>query len=145
MRAPGENKSGVEGAHVAAYIVAAGLWVSGALWLVFHHFMMRKTAFGPSPDPLEHWWLVAHGAFAFASLWTLGLLWNVHIVRRWVANRHRLSGGVLLGATLVLMVTGYLLYYVGGDRSRAVIGLIHWGLGLLALLPFLIHWIVRER
>ena len=29
--------------------------------------------------PSEPWWLKAHGAFAFLSLWTAGVLWSLHV------------------------------------------------------------------
>ena len=62
------------------YGVGGGLWLTGILWLIFHYFLARETALGPSPNPLEHWWLSLHGLFAFATLWVLGLLWGAHIV-----------------------------------------------------------------
>lgn len=119
--------------------IGLGLWSSGTLWLVFHYFMQRKGEFGPAPDPLEHWWLAAHGLFAFASLWLLGLLWGRHIVGAWKIGRHRISGVLLLGVLAVLIASGYLLYYSGSDETRSVVSLIHWTLGLALPLPFLVH------
>src|SRR5215510_4702143 len=56
------------------YTIGLGLWITGAVWLLFHYFMVQNGPYGPSPHPLEFWSLAAHGAFAFASLWLLGLL-----------------------------------------------------------------------
>jgi hypothetical protein len=39
---------------------------------------------------------------------------------------------------LLLTVTGYLLYYAGGEESRAAISIAHWIAGLLV--PALLAW-----
>ena len=56
-----------------------GLWGTGAAWLLLHYFFVQEGPFGPGPHPLEFWSIAAHGAFAFASLWMIGLLWSVHV------------------------------------------------------------------
>ena len=81
--------------RVTTYIIGAGLWLSGVLWLIFHYFMVSQTAFGPQPHPLEHWWLSAHGLFAFATLWLYGLLWGRHIVVGWNSKKRRITGSTL--------------------------------------------------
>lgn len=121
------------------YGIGLGLWASGTLWLVFHYFMQEQGEFGPAPNPLEHWWLAAHGLFGFATLWLLGLLWGRHIVSAWKTGRQRISGGLLFGFLIVLIVSGYLLYYTGGDETRSIVSLIHWTIGLALPLPFLVH------
>lgn len=145
MHAPVQTKYLTSARIKAIFVIGAGLWLTGGVWLLLHHFMMRQTDYGPAPDPLERWSLVAHGAFAFASLWMFGLLWGAHIVKRWKAKRHRLSGGLMFVALAALMVSGYLLYYVGDDGWRALIGKGHWIIGLALPLPFALHWIVRAR
>jgi hypothetical protein len=127
------------------YAITLGLWASGAAWLVLHYFLRAKGEFGPEINPAEPWALKAHGAFAFATLWLLGLLWGVHVLNGWHADRRRWSGGILLGVMLVLGLTGYLLYYAGDDALRSVISLAHWIIGLGAPAIFLLHRFVRER
>lgn len=121
------------------YGVGTGLWLSGVLWLVFHYFMRREGEFGPMPNPLEHWWLVAHGLFAFMALWLFGLLWGQHIAGAWRTGRSRISGWFLFGVLAVLIASGYLLYYAGGDETRSIVSPIHWIVGLALPLPFLVH------
>lgn len=122
-------------------VVGSGLWLSGVLWLVFHYFLQRQTDFGPHPHPLEFWWRAAHGLFGFAAVWTFGLLWGRHVVEAWTLGRHRRSGGSLVAVLVLMSLSGYLLYYLGGDRMIATVSMIHWGLGIL--LPFL-FWLHRE-
>ncbi len=119
--------------------VGLGLWATGAAWLVFHYFLQRHGEFGPEPSPLEPWWLRLHGAFAFATLWTVGLLWGVHVVNGWSFGRRRWSGAVMLGLFALLIVTGWLLYYAGSDRLRAAASLAHWSIGLGLPGLYLIH------
>lgn len=125
--------------RLAVYGVGLFLWLSGVLWLIFHYFMVQETEFGPAPHPAEHWFLSLHGLFAFASLWMFGLLWGSHIVGAWKTKRHRVSGSILFGILAALILTGYLLYYPPSDEAVAPIAVIHWGIGLAVVAPFLWH------
>lgn len=128
------------------YIVGAGVWLSGALWLLFHYFFVTQGEFGPTENPLTAWWLRLHGAFAFAAIWIFGLLWAAHITAAWPRRRRRASGFALAGVFLVLIVSGYLLYYVGDDTVRPVISVLHWSIGLAAPAFFVLHRIrLRKR
>jgi cytochrome b561 len=46
---------------------------------------------------------------------------------------------MLFAVLAVLIASGYLLYYAGGDETRAIASVIHWGLGLIVLIPFILH------
>lgn len=126
------------------YGVGAGLWLTGVLWLIFHYFMQRQTDFGAQPHPLEFWWRASHGFFGFASLWTFGLLWGAHIVGAWKSRRHRLSGGLLFGILVWLTGSGYLLYYLGSDELISTVSLLHWSVGLILPVPFIVHRFTRR-
>lgn len=125
--------------RVGVYAVGAGLWLTGGLWLVCHYLLPRPGEPGVGPHPLEPWWLTLHGAFAFAALWVLGLLWGVHVVEGWALGKRRLSGVALLSAFGLLVVSGYLLYYLGNELAREVTGIVHWGVGLVSPAVFLGH------
>src|SRR5262249_54829122 len=75
--------------RLAVYLISSGIWATGALWLLFHYFFVRETAFGPSPHPLEFWSRAAHGAFGFAALWLFGVLWGAHVIEGWRSLRRR--------------------------------------------------------
>ena len=125
--------------RVSFYAIAAGLWLSGAAWLVAHYFLMRSSPFGTNPHPLEFWSRAAHGAFGFASLWLLGMLSTAHIPTGWRNQQRRWTGGLMLAVFACLMVSGYLLYYLGDDRLIATTALLHWSVGLAGPLAFLLH------
>jgi hypothetical protein len=131
--------------HGPVYCVCLGIWLTGVCWLIFHYFFTQQRAFGATHHPMEHWSLVAHGAFAFASLWLVGFLWGTHIVKRWRLRRHRKTGGTLFAAAFLLIVSGYLLYYLSDEEWRAIAAIAHWIIGLAAPLPFFAHWLIRAR
>ena len=130
--------------EVLVYAVFGLLWISGGGWLVFHYFLQQIGEFGALPNPLETWWLRLHGAAAFASLWLLGLLWPIHLVPGW-KSRRRPSGVVLSVFIAVLVLSGYLLYYAGGDRVHEVVALVHWLVGLALAAPLLLHGLRGRR
>lgn len=125
--------------------VLGGLWLSGALWLVLHYFLRRAGEFGAMPHPLEPWVLKLHGAFGFAALGIGGLLWAVHVVPMWLRGHRRPSGIVISALFALLALSGYLLYYAGNENLRTVVALVHWLLGVAALLPMLIHVLHRRH
>jgi hypothetical protein len=121
------------------YIVGTGVWLTGGLWLLSHYFLVKQGEFGPTTNPLEPWWLKLHGAFAFAAVWVFGLLWGIHIAKLWPHKRRRSSGGVLTGIFALLILSGYLLYYVGDDRIRPLVSALHWVVGLACPVFFVWH------
>lgn len=126
-------------------VVAGGLWLTGAAWLLLHYFLMQEGPFGAMPHPAEFWILAAHGAFGFASLYVFGLLWNAHIPAGWRSLRKRRSGGLMFVLLGFLVLSGYLLYYVGDETLSPVLRFAHWGLGLMAPIPFLIHRFTGDK
>ncbi len=121
------------------YVIGIGVWLTGGVWLILHYFFARSGDFGMQTHPLEPWTLKLHGAFAFATIWLLGLLWGVHITTAWPLRRRRWSGGITTGVLLVLTLTGYLLYYVGSETARPIISVLHWTIGLAAPLAYFWH------
>ncbi len=121
------------------YLAGTGLWTTGVAWLVLHYFCARKTDFGPQPHPLEYWSRAAHGLFGFVSLWVFGLLWGAHIVGGWYSTRRRATGLATAGILGALIISGYLLYYLGDDELLSWTSLIHWAIGLTLPLIFLAH------
>jgi hypothetical protein len=125
--------------RLSLYAVGIGVWLTGGLWLLFHHFVVTQGEFGPQANPLEAWWLKLHGAFGFAAIWFFGLLWGAHVSRAWPLLRRRWSGGLMTALFLWLTISGYLLYYVGNDTARAILSILHWVIGLGCPLAFVWH------
>ncbi|WP_266170064.1 hypothetical protein [Dyella subtropica] len=127
------------------YAIGWTLWLSGVLWLLFHYALMRKGEFGDTPHPLEPWWLRLHAAMAFATLWSFGLVWGVHIVAGWRTRRQRLSGGFSVALLVWLSATGYLLYYLTDDHWRGISAVAHWATGLAMPVLLAIHIMLGRR
>jgi len=122
----------------AVYVATGALVVSGILWLVLHYWMTASGEFGETSHPLESWMLRIHGAAAMAGLILYGSLLPIHIKRAWTIRRNVALGIALSSLLLLLTVTGYLLYYAGGEDTRPVISALHWVVGLSV--PALLVW-----
>jgi len=129
---------------LTVYSISLGLWGTGAVWLLLHYFFVQEGPFGPGPHPLEFWSIAVHGAFAFASLWLIGLLWSVHIPAGWRSLRRRWSGSLMFGLSAFLILSGYLLYYFGDADLRPLLSVLHWGMGLACPALFLVHRFARD-
>ncbi len=133
-------------ARRALYAVIAALVLSGLWWLGVH---FANTLFDANEDDLqrlarEAMALKVHGATAFGILLALGAMAAYHVRRGWGLGRNRASGSVVVASCSLLVVTGYALYYLVTDDSRAAISVLHWGLGL-AFVPLLIAHIALGR
>ena len=119
--------------------VAATVSLSGLGWVLVHYFVARQDDFGVVHDASEPWLLRLHGAAAMAALVLLGSLTRDHALNAWRQGRHRLSGGTLTLACVVLIATGYALYYVASEALRPWISALHWAIGISAMLAFVAH------
>lgn len=131
------------GLRAAVFAVSALLWVSGALWMLLHYLFPGHNEFGPLPNSYEAPLLSVHGLIAVAAVFLLGWLGASHMLARWSAWAGRPSGLWLLGAALVLIVSGYALYYTTGGLHAAA-GAVHEWLGLAGLAVALSHWLGRQ-
>ena len=130
--------------RIALYVVGIGVWLSGVLWLAFHYFVVERGPFGSTESPMEPCSVTLHGAFAFAAIWLFGLLWGAHLPAGWSCGWRRRSGGLLAGLWGWLIVSGYLLYYAGGEEFRTAVSLAHWITGLTAPAAFAAHRLKRR-
>jgi len=144
---PQGARSSVRGAAVqmprtvrgAIFAVYGLLWVSGVLWLVLHFAFEQQTQFGPLPNPREPLLMRVHGLLAVAGVFLLGWVASGHVLARWASARNRLSGLVLAGSAVLLVASGYALYYTTG-ALHAGAALVHEWLGTASLLAALAHW-----
>jgi hypothetical protein len=120
------------------------LFVSGAVWWILHRWFQSAGEFGPQPHRWQPGLLMIHGAAALISLIVVGTLIPLHMKRGWRARLNRPNGVMLVGVTLLLALTGYALYYAGGEQLRATSSLVHTVLGLA--FPLALWWhILRGR
>ncbi len=127
------------------YWVSALLMASGLGWLIAHYFLATAGEFGETHHFSEPWWLKLHGALAMVFLIVFGALLPAHAFRAWRLNKNRKSGAVIMGITVILVVSAYGLYYAGGDVLRDWLGVIHWVTGLMAAAGLTVHIWMGKR
>jgi cbb3-type cytochrome oxidase subunit 3 len=124
------------------YAVLALVFLSGVAWAYWNYLV---TSPGDFEMAAKAWAMKVHGAAAMAVLVLIGMLLNAHVRFAWRARRNRANGSVFLSAFAVLIVTGYGLYYAGGERLRAWTSWIHLAIGLVLPILLLIHIFLGRR
>ena len=124
------------------YAVVALLFFSGVAWTYWNYLTVSPSDFETSA---KTWAMKLHGAAAMAILVLIGMLLNGHVRFAWRAARNRANGSVFLSAFAVLTITGYGLYYAGGERLRAWTSWIHLSVGLVLPILLLIHIFLGRR
>lgn len=117
----------------------AGVWGTGVLWYLAKSFGRREGLFGLESHWIEFPARAAHGFAAVAFLVAVGSLVPFHFRAGWVSGTKRPSSLSLAWASVVLILTGWGLYYVGGDALRRGLSMTHNVLGFLILPLFFIH------
>jgi hypothetical protein len=118
------------------YIAFGILWGSGALWLLSEWF--KDPELGAARTMLQTLSMKVHGAAMLVFLAMLGTLFT-HVRRGWILRANRLSGSFNIAISVLLALTGWLLYYVSDDSAREWASLIHWSIGLGALPLLYVH------
>ncbi len=121
------------------------LFVSGAAWWILQRWGLIETEFGPTIHPAATWLLRLHGAAAMLGLIVLGVLLPLHMQRGWMDGENRPSGTGMVACCLVLTITGWLLYYAGHERIRALASHVHIWLGVALPAIIAAHiWLGRK-
>src|SRR5438067_8566303 len=123
------------------YAVLALLFLSGVAWAYWNYLWST----GDFETSGKVWAMKIHGAAAMAVLVLIGMLLSVHVRFAWRARRNRANGSVFLSAFAVLTITGYGLYYAGGEALRAWTSWIHLAVGLALPILLLIHIFLGRR
>lgn len=123
--------------------VGLGVWLTGMGWMSVHYVFEPRTVANFSGNS-EPQWLKWHGAFAVLAIWTGGMLWGLHIVKAWKQHRHRWSGGSLAAALMLLIASGYGLYYVANEAAHSAISMLHQAIGIAILAAYLIHRLTKK-
>ena len=124
------------------YTVLALLFLSGVAWACWNYLAASPGDFEASA---KAWAMKIHGAAAMAVLVLIGMLLTAHVRFAWRAHRNRANGSVFLGAFAVLTITGYGLYYAGGEKLRAWTSWIHLAVGLALPILLLIHIVLGRK
>jgi cytochrome bd-type quinol oxidase subunit 2 len=123
------------------YAVLALVFWSGVAWAYWNY--LRSP--GDFQTNAKSWAMKIHGAAATAILVLIGMLLNGHVRFAWRARRNRANGSIFLSALAVLTITGYGLYYAGGESLRAWTSWIHLAVGLALPILLVIHIFLGRR
>ena len=128
------------------YSVAVVLFLSGAVWVLLGGLAEHNEASAGFLQALKSWSLKLHGAAAMAFLVAVGILIPTHMKRAWQARRNRVNGAFFVTVTVILIATGYGLYYFGSEQWRNVTSWIHLTLGFAAPALLALHiWMGRRN
>jgi hypothetical protein len=127
------------------YACGALLLLTGVAWLVARYFMRPASEFGETVHPLEPLAMKLHGAGAMALQFFAGSLLHVHIRRALKAGRNQATGWAMIGTVLFLVLTGYGLYYLAGEADRLAWSVLHWAVGLGAVVLFVLHVVIGRK
>jgi hypothetical protein len=114
------------------YVMGLALLFTGIAWAWLH-----PNVNGPWRE-IKPWLMKTHGFAALGFVLLLGTLLPVHVRHSWHARRNRANGAFFLSAVGTLTFTGYLLYYLGNEKLRALCSNLHFWLG--AAIPLLLIW-----
>lgn len=112
--------------------------VTGLLYLLGHQFQIQRMIFG------SHRVLAVHGVAAILATLAFGSVLPFHIKAGYQSKRQWWSGFSQIGFLTILLISAALLYY-GPEEIRDTAIEVHWIGGLLFLLTFLVHVLIRLR
>ena len=116
------------------------LFLSGIIWLVL------DLNYSETWRIVRVYSLRFHGASSFGFLIVFGMVLSTHISFNWQVKRNRRVSGIILTALLaILILSGYLLYYLGNEEVRFFTSYLHWVLGVLCGVVFLIHILAKVK
>jgi len=127
----------------ALYGVFAVLFLTGVAWYLLDNGLGVVGVRDSDPSrAIQSMLLKVHGAAAMLALIVLGSLVPYHVKWAWKVGLNRGTGGLMLSTQVLLIVTGYALYYSGDEDVRAFAGNLHLIIGLG--FPVILGWHIAE-
>lgn len=123
--------------RLTLYSASLLLFVSGVAWAWANHLDETAQA-EESVRQFKPWLLKIHGFSAMVFVLLLGTLLPGHVRRAWHARKNRKNGAFFLTSVSLLTLSGYALYYIGGEEPRNAVSQFHLWLGVAA--PGLLVW-----
>ena len=121
------------------YLISVIVIISGFLWLYFDFFVRVETDFSLQVHPMQNIFLILHGSSSIIFLILLGTVLPMHVYKAWKTKNNRLSGGFFLLLFTILILTGIGLFYSGVEYNRRLLSVLHWVIGILFPIFFVIH------
>lgn len=113
------------------------LGISGVAWLIADFYGSDFTNY--LSYEVKSYSMKIHGAVAMLFLILVGTLIRDHVLAGISLKKNQKSGLPLIIICLILIITGYLLYYLGDEVWRNYTSIIHSVLGLIFIFVFFFH------
>lgn len=126
----------------ALYGVSGLLLASGIAWAILYYASSQVGIDERSAATAGALMMKVHGAAAMLALILFGTLLSHHVGVGWRSGKNRFSGCAIAAISGFLILTGYLLYYVGDEALRQWASWLHLAAG--ALLPAVLWPHVRR-
>ena len=86
-----------------------------------------------------------HTAISFLALGIVGSLFSIHVRVGWRHGGNRLTGFLLVGSFLGLMLSSLGIFYFGDEDAARISCILHVLLGLLLCAAFFVHYIKGKK
>jgi len=127
------------------FFAVVNSWFTGVLFFILNRWFETETDFGFQKHPWVFPLLRFHGAAAFLMIFLYGVLLSTHVPKSWPTRRSRFFGIMLLSQQGLMILTGYLLYYLGDPTHKEITMYVHTTLGFTYPLVLLIHILTGKR
>lgn len=126
------------------WLLVLTLTATGALWL-WAEYLYVPAEDGMESYAIKHYAMIVHAGAALLFVFAAGTLLHTHMQMAWRQQRNRASGAVMAATAAVLTLSGYGLWYAGGETLRAASEWAHWITGFGLPLLMLVHGILGRR
>ena len=122
------------------------LWITNGL-LAATGLLLFYLAPDPDgfPHPLNNLFRQIHGWMAALFLVLLGFMLSVHIEKKWKRHLRRFEGGLHLSIWILLIVSGWLIYYPPEWINFEWIKWVHIILGFVICVFFPLHALRKHK
>jgi hypothetical protein len=138
--------------RLAVWHRRAVIWASiavaatGLVWMAYYYAIQAVPAWdGPDARRTLHHVIVAHGVAAYLGVLVWGSLFGRHIPAGLQSRRKLVSGIAALALAAVLVITGLLLYYAGGEGVRSVSSIAHQVFGVAVAVVVAVHVLAKAH
>lgn len=118
--------------RVALILSLTILWISGVLWLCIEYLELKDLNF------LRALMMKLHGGAAIIFIMVFGALW-LHFMVGFVTKLRLKSGFTLLASSLLLIISGWILYYQPDGIIRSIAFWTHVVVGVFMPVLFALH------
>jgi len=120
-------------------------WCSGGGFFILKTWFIQEGEYGLVKHAWQYPALQIHGAMAFLMMVGFGFVLGAHMPSSWKTKQKRKTGILLIAMPCLLIMSGYLLYYVAEDTFREWVEYTHLAIGFLLPLSLALHIAMKVK